>query len=406
MNALCRPPLVSVIITNYNYGRFLTGALAAVRNQTYPHIECVVVDDCSADDSREVLERAALSWPELIVVYMETNGGQSASSIAGFARASGQYIVFLDSDDLILPEFVATHVATHLSLRVPVGLTCCDALTMTDDRIICATSRYLSARFINRPIDSTLIGNHTAETLKRMGFEAPEVKARSIRFIPWDEKWWPWSTMSAMMFRRDALDLVIDAEGFAQMRIGTDCYLAWSVNRLTGSVLVERPMMIYRIHGANGFAERPSLNNIRPGRAGLTFDGRADRLFLSHLLKNFARFHAILDDAGHLRAICEMASRTRDERSAPAKAALSLHAMLSHHFEDIVAALGHELAIAWLERSKGDSHGGGPLAFLAKLPPKAELEVAKFLCSIGVRLYGAEVFNRATRRLAEATEQI
>ncbi|MEW5858968.1 MAG: glycosyltransferase, partial [Cyanobacteriota bacterium] len=48
-------PFVSVIINNYNYGRFISEAIDSVLNQTYPHIEVIVVDDGSTDNSREVI---------------------------------------------------------------------------------------------------------------------------------------------------------------------------------------------------------------------------------------------------------------------------------------------------------------------------------------------------------------
>lgn len=404
MNASYRLPLVSVIVTNYNYGRFLMGALTAVRNQSYPHVECVVVDDCSTDGSADVLEQAALSWPELIVVRLETNSGQSAASLAGLARASGQYVVFLDADDLITPEFVATHIATHFSLCVPVGFTCCDAFTSVNERLVCPTSRYLAARFVRRPVDSTLVSRHGFDILTRLGLDAPEIEAQALRLIPWDEKWWAWSTMSAMMFRRDALDLVIDAKGFAQMRVGTDCFLAWAVNRLTGSVIMQLPMMIYRIHGSNGFTERPSLNHLRPGRAGLEFDRRADGILLAHLVENFARYHAILDSSSHLRGICELADHPHGADSASDESAPTLHHLLIRHFDEIAAVLGPGETTAWIRRSSGARNSS--LRFLAKLPPKAELEVAKLLCSLGIRRYGADVWNRAMKRIAELADPL
>lgn len=396
MSTLFHLPIVSVVVTNYNYGRFLMGALNAVRSQTYPHVECIVVDDCSTDESADVIEQAARAWPELIVVRSQTNCGQSAASLAGLTRASGQYVVFLDADDLITPEFIAAHLATHFSLRVPVGFTCCDAFTTVDGRLVCSTSRYLSARFIHRPADPTVVSREGFETLTQLGFDAPEIEAEALRLVPWDEPWWPWSTMSAMMFRRDALELVIHAEGFAEMRVGTDCYLAWSVNRLTGSVIMERPMMVYRIHGSNGFADRPPLHHLRPGRAGLEFDGRADSILLAHLIRNFAYFHAIMDDASRLLRICELASRQRSHRPASDDAAPTLRSLLLRHFDQIAAALGRAETAEWLARSRGR------LSLLAKLPPKAELEIAKFLCSIGLRRDGVEIWNRAARRLAES----
>ncbi|BGE86196.1 MULTISPECIES: glycosyltransferase family 2 protein [Methylosinus] len=393
MTAAYRLPIVSIIVTNYNYGRFLPQALNAVRQQTYPHLECIVVDDCSTDCSHEALDTAVREWPELIVIRQQTNGGQSASCLAGLARASGQYIVFLDADDLITEEFVAAHLAAHFCLRTPVGMTCCDCFTLRDERLICSTSRYLAGHFASRPADPTLVHRGGFDLLREAGFEPPEIDFEALRLIPWNENRWPWSSMSAMMFRRDALDLVTGAKGFVQLRVGTDCFLAWAVNRLTGSVIMELPMMIYRIHGSNSFAARASLNHMRPGHAGLVFDYRADQILLDHLIENFRYFHAILDNAEHLRGLCELVdqSAANGEKDRP-----TLSDLLSGHFDEIVGALGHAEAALWLKKSKG-AHGA--FGFLGVLPPRVELEIAKFLCSIG-STRGDEVWNRAIRRLS------
>lgn len=60
-------PLVSVIITNFNYGKYLVQCIQSVKDQSYPSIECIVVDDCSTDNSREILEK--LDYKCVQVIY-------------------------------------------------------------------------------------------------------------------------------------------------------------------------------------------------------------------------------------------------------------------------------------------------------------------------------------------------
>lgn len=95
-------PLVSVLINNYNYGRFLGEAIDSVLNQTYPHIEVIVVDDGSSDNSREVIA----SYGDTIVPVLKENGGQTSAANAGFAASNGDIICFLDSDDTYYPDKV------------------------------------------------------------------------------------------------------------------------------------------------------------------------------------------------------------------------------------------------------------------------------------------------------------
>ncbi len=88
-------PLVSVIIDNYNYGRFLGAAIDSALNQTYPHIEVIVVDDGSTDDSRDVISL----YGEQILPIFKDDGGQGSALNTGFKASGGEFIQFLDSDD-------------------------------------------------------------------------------------------------------------------------------------------------------------------------------------------------------------------------------------------------------------------------------------------------------------------
>lgn len=92
---------VSVLIINYNHGRYLGDAIRSVQEQTRAVDEIVVVDDGSTDDSRQVLGQ----FPAVISVFQE-NGGPSAATNIAVASATGDIAVFLDADDLMLPDRV------------------------------------------------------------------------------------------------------------------------------------------------------------------------------------------------------------------------------------------------------------------------------------------------------------
>src|SRR6266852_191572 len=92
--------LVSVIITSYNYGHFIAQALDSVLAQTYSNWECIVVDDGSTDNTREVVERYAEANPRIRYFWQE-NQRLAAARNTGIAKSSGEYFQFLDADDLI-----------------------------------------------------------------------------------------------------------------------------------------------------------------------------------------------------------------------------------------------------------------------------------------------------------------
>lgn len=122
-------PLVSVVIPVYNAeranGRFLTQALESVAGQTYQAFEIIVVDDGSTDGSAGVVERFIASHSNLAVrLISKDNGGQSSARNLGAQSARGEWLAFLDQDDLWVP--------THLQVVRPhlidgVGLVYTDA---------------------------------------------------------------------------------------------------------------------------------------------------------------------------------------------------------------------------------------------------------------------------------------
>ena len=131
------PPLVSILINNYNYGRFLRDAIDSALAQTYPHIEVVVVDDGSTDNSREVIE----SYGNRIRSVLKENGGQGSAFNAGFAASKGDILCFLDSDDAFYPTKVERIVGEFAS-DLNVGWVT-HALAITDEKRV-ETGRFHS----------------------------------------------------------------------------------------------------------------------------------------------------------------------------------------------------------------------------------------------------------------------
>src|SRR3712207_1758560 len=93
-------PLVSIVIPNYNYGRYLNQAINSVFDQLYHHIEIIVVDDGSTDESAEVLA----TYGNSIRVVQQRNQGVSAARNAGAEVACGDVLAFLDADDVWMPN--------------------------------------------------------------------------------------------------------------------------------------------------------------------------------------------------------------------------------------------------------------------------------------------------------------
>jgi len=98
-------PLVSILVSNYNYGRFIGDTIKSALDQTYSNIELIICDDGSTDDSVEIIERYARRDSRLQLIR-KANGGQASGFNAAFAASRGEIIALLDSDDLFLPQKV------------------------------------------------------------------------------------------------------------------------------------------------------------------------------------------------------------------------------------------------------------------------------------------------------------
>src|SRR3989442_11796350 len=101
--------LVSVIVPSYNYGRFVGQALESLRAQTYPRWECIVVDDGSTDNTDAIVTAFAENDSRIKYIRQE-NQGLAAARNAGIVHSAGEYLQFLDADDLLESEKLERHV--------------------------------------------------------------------------------------------------------------------------------------------------------------------------------------------------------------------------------------------------------------------------------------------------------
>ncbi|OOE73675.1 MULTISPECIES: glycosyltransferase family 2 protein [unclassified Salinivibrio] len=97
-------PLVSIITPLYNCESHIHDTVLSVIKQTYPHWELLLVDDCSTDSSLTIALQYANDDPRIRVIRMTTNSGAAVARNAAIKEAEGQFIAFLDSDDLWLPH--------------------------------------------------------------------------------------------------------------------------------------------------------------------------------------------------------------------------------------------------------------------------------------------------------------
>ena len=98
-------PFFSIIFPVYNVARYLEASLQSIFNQTFQDFEIIAINDGSSDGSLEILERIAKNQSRIKVISQK-NGGLSDARNTGMQYVQGKYICFVDSDDLIYPNYL------------------------------------------------------------------------------------------------------------------------------------------------------------------------------------------------------------------------------------------------------------------------------------------------------------
>ncbi len=226
-----RKPLVSVIINNYNYARFLGAAIESALNQTYQNIEVIVVDDGSTDDSKTVIE----SYGRQIKAIYKENGGQASAMNAGFAAANGELIYFLDSDDLAAPDCLEQVVETYLAAENPVALLNFRLQLMDGDGNL--LDQFAPVIGVNLP------SRAASEQVRRKG---------TFRHQP----------TSANVFTKKSLDKIMPIPE-ADFRICAETYLCYYAPLFGEIEAVERVLGFYRVHQNNNYHQPDKIYNAK-----------------------------------------------------------------------------------------------------------------------------------------------
>jgi glycosyltransferase involved in cell wall biosynthesis len=130
MSSSVKPGLVSVIVASYNHAEFLEQRMDSLISQTYQDIEILVIDDCSTDNSVEILHRYE-SHPKVRLIIREKNSGWVAVSNQGVELSFGEFIIFANCDDACEPEMIQCLVA-GMQAHKTAGISYCRSLMIDE----------------------------------------------------------------------------------------------------------------------------------------------------------------------------------------------------------------------------------------------------------------------------------
>lgn len=260
-----RPPLVSLIIRNWNYARFIGTAIDSVKNQDYPHIEAFVVDNASDDDSREVIERHVDKDPRFTIINNDKNLGPLGGVLPALKKVSGDFVCFVDSDDYLMSNFVSIHIQTHLAVPRNVAFTTNNVFEIDAEGNVLSGSRAILAR---KWADSRK-GLRPKDIVPRLSTvsesDFANLHSLTTSLVPSDRGWF-WAPGTANMYRRFIVDLAHPvSEPDLLSHMATDAHYARLAHLFGGSAIIDMPLSAYRIHGENLFSSSSSMGWLRNG---------------------------------------------------------------------------------------------------------------------------------------------
>ncbi len=206
--------LVTIVINNYNYGRFLERSVTSALRQTYRAVEVIVVDDGSTDNSAAILA----AFHGRCKVVAQPNLGQGGAYNAGFAASRGEAVLFLDADDALYPDAIATAMAAWRDDVAKVQF----YLDVVD-----ADERPLGRRKPN------------------LAF-TPGKEESLVRYYGY----YPSPAASGNLYARRVLERILPMDA-ARWRKGADGYTV-ALAALYGPIVsIDRSLGLYRAHGGN-----------------------------------------------------------------------------------------------------------------------------------------------------------
>ncbi len=225
------PPLISVIVPTYNCGKFLVEGIRSILDQDYPQKEILVVDDGSTDDTQAVLQQ----FGDAIKVFRQENAGAAVARNTGLQHAKGEYIAFLDADDLWLPGKLTAQVS-YLETHPQVGMVYANWLVWVDD----SKGVYAPVSSLSSTQDSCLIDQaQSGWVYTRLLFDS------IIHTI-------------TVLVRKAVVQQVGIFDAF--LRNGQD-YDYWiRASRITEIHKLATPYAVYRLHGENNTTKPKTVN--------------------------------------------------------------------------------------------------------------------------------------------------
>lgn len=295
LTELLKLPLISFIVTSFNYENYVIKTLESIKNQSYENIEIIVVDDKSSDNSVEKIKTFIEHNKNLKIQLIEHSGnkGQMATMQTGLLYANGQFVSFVDSDDVLVKNYAKTLLRVHLSSSVAFASGQLIEIGENDEihTTYSVSSFHKEKHFELKSLDDLL----------KIDVDNVDFKVLTLKEAPFGG--WHWSAMSANMFRKSALDLFMEYDTPQNWKICPDKFLLNFTHLIGGSVIVYAPLVGYRRHCQNAGCSQlvcgcKRYNNDEITKINIENNKKIRRDTLNFIFKNRRSFNSKLGKRG------------------------------------------------------------------------------------------------------------
>ncbi len=223
-------PLVSIVITYYNMGKYINDCINSILKQTYDKYEIIIVNDGSDKENSKILNDINCAK----IINLKENKGQLCALYEGLNEAKGEFICMVDADDILLPNYLKTLLFSHLNNNF--------ALISSSKGIVNENGELIS---LNSSKDKIDYGEIDKLFITKESFEVKKVKA------PFGL--WSWNPSTSAMWRKSALDILKYYPDKEYWKCGADKVIFSLLHLIGSSANIDAVLFLYRVHSSNNF---------------------------------------------------------------------------------------------------------------------------------------------------------
>ncbi len=236
-NNFTKEPLISIIITYYNLGKYINDCVLSILSQTYTNWEVIIVNDGSDKRNTQILNR--IKNEKIKIIELPKNEGQLCAFLAGLKNAKGEFVCMIDSDDILLPNYLKTLLYVHLTENT--ALVSCSCGEINDKNEITSLNSITN----KISVFQKTINYSEIENLFKLEEDFKLKKVKSPFGL------WSWNPSTSGMFRKTSLDILQYFPNKEYWKTGADKVIFSFLHLIGGSINISAICYLYRHHKGN-----------------------------------------------------------------------------------------------------------------------------------------------------------